>query len=105
VAFAGRTEIDWGNLDLLPSMVLHGVRTKEAIALRMLNVPRFVAENMAAYIRRTGISISDIPNWLEETTPDDWNQFLPRGAVINGIDCKLLWEILDGKQPWSSITS
>lgn len=105
VAFAGREQTEWETLDLLPSMVLHGVRTKEAIALRMLNVPRFVAENMASSIRDLGISIGQIPDWLRQTSPTQWSQFLPAGARISGTDCKLLWEILDGQKPWSSITS
>ena len=105
VAFAGREQIDWETLNFLPSMVLHGVRTKEAIALRMLNVPRFVAENMASSVRDSGISVEQIPDWLRQTSPTQWNEFLPAGARISGSDCKLLWEILDGQKPWSSITS
>ena len=103
IAFRGREQVNWDTLNLLPSMVLHGVRTKEAIALRMLNVPRFVAENMASFIRSSGIQIGDIPDWLGDTTPEDWTRFLPYGARVNGSDCRLLWEILDGRKPWKTI--
>lgn len=105
VAFAGREKVDWSNLDLTPSMVLHGVRTREAVALRLLNVPRFVAENMASSVRRAGVPVQEIPDWLRQTTAADWGQFTPPDARISGADCKLLWEILDGQRPWSSISS
>ena len=105
VAFAGQEQVDWDTLDLLPSMVLHGVRTKEAIALRMSNVPRFVAERMASQIRESVTAIAEIPAWLKRTTPEDWSKFLPGDARISGADCKALWEILNGEKPWSSITN
>lgn len=103
VSFAGRDDVEWAEMDLIPSMVFHGVRSKEAIALRMLNVPRFLAENMATRIRKLNISLEKVDTWLSETSKDDWSQSLPIGSSINGPECKLLWEIIDGHKPWKSI--
>jgi hypothetical protein len=103
VAFAGQKEVDWDALNLLPSMVLHGVRTKEAIALRMVNVPRFVAERMASQIRDSDVPIAEIPAWLEHATAEDWDKSLPSDTKISGANCKLLWEILNGDKSWGSI--
>ena len=51
-------------MDLIPAMVLHGVKSKEAIALRMLNVPRFVAEKMANTVRGGNVSLEALDQWL-----------------------------------------
>jgi len=103
VSFAGRDDVEWAEMDLIPSMVFHGVRSREAIALRMLNVPRFLAENMATRIRELGIPLDKIDTWLSEASKDEWTRSLPIGASIKGPECKLLWEIIDGHKPWRSI--
>ncbi|MCL6448084.1 MAG: hypothetical protein K6U04_08045 [Armatimonadetes bacterium] len=101
IAFAGEDEVDWGTLSLLPAMVYHGVRTKEAVALRMLNIPRVVAEGLAAQWRQAGeVKFSRAGEWLAETTPEQWERALPQGSKINGQEAKKLWEILSGNLSW-----
>lgn len=103
VSFTGDDKIDWADMDLIPAMVLHGVKTKEAIALRMLNVPRFVAENMAQAFRDSGERIGNADRWLENAHTAVWYSALPKNAPVSGAECKLLWEIVEGKKPWKSI--
>lgn len=105
VTFSGRDDVAWEEMDMIPAMVLHGVRSKEAVALRMLNIPRFIAENMAAHIRASNIRLNNIDEWLTKTSPDDWAKFVPRGAAVSGPELKLLWEIIDGQKPWRIIYS
>jgi replicative superfamily II helicase len=101
LAFAGKDDVDWDTLSLLPAMVYHGVRTKEAVALRMLNIPRVIAEGLAEQWRQTGkAELSKVGEWLAATTPEQWERALPRGAKINGQEAKKLWEILDGRLSW-----
>jgi len=69
----------------------------------MLNVPRFLAENMATRIRKLGIPLEKVDTWLSEATEDEWAQSLPVRASIEGAECKLLWEIIDGHKAWKSI--
>jgi replicative superfamily II helicase len=105
VAFSGRDDVAWEEMDMIPAMVLHGVRSKEAVALRMLNIPRFIAENMAAHIRASNIPLKNIDEWLTKTSPDDWSKFVSPGSTVSGPELKLLWEIIDGQKSWSSIDS
>jgi len=101
LAFAGKDKIDWDTLSLLPAMVYHGVRTKEAVALRMLNIPRAIAEGLAEQWRQTGeAKLSKASEWLTTITPEQWERALPRGAKISGQEAKKLWEILDGRLSW-----
>lgn len=102
VAFAGNDQADWEQLDLIPAMIYHGVRSREAIALRMLNVPRIVAEGLAGEYRSEGTSTwESVLNWLNHSNADKWNKSLPKNSAINGSECKILWEILEGKRSWN----
>jgi hypothetical protein len=103
ISFAGDNNINWDDIDLIPAMVLHGVKTKEAIALRMLNVPRFIAEKIANTIRRENIALNSIDEWLDKSDNKLWQSALPSGAAIKGSECKHLWEIIEGKKSWRSI--
>jgi hypothetical protein len=103
VSFAGDSKIEWADMDLIPAMVLHGVKTKEAIALRMLNVPRFVAEKMANTVRSEGVSLGNLDQWVVETDNRIWQDSLPADAKITGSECKRLWEVIEGKKAWKSI--
>ena len=103
VAFTGREDTKWEEIDMIPTMVLHGVRTKEAIALRMLNIPRFIAEKTAEYIRSSNIPIKNINDWLTKSDSKEWSKFTPYKTSISGIELKLLWEIIDGQKPWKNI--
>ena len=100
VAFSGRDDVEWEEMDMIPAMVLHGVRSKEAVALRMLNIPRFIAENMANHVRSLNIPLNKVDEWLAETSPVDWSKFVPRSSTVTGPEFKLLWEIIDGQKPW-----
>lgn len=104
VAFAGSDEPDWAELDLLPAMVFHGVRTKEAIALRMRNVPRVVAEGLAAEYRRSGhasgVRVSD---WIDSSTDRLWQEALPSGSSISGHECRAFWQVLEGTRTWKQV--
>ncbi len=101
LAFAGKKEIDWDSLDMLPAMIFHGVRSKEAVALRMLNVPRGFAEGLAEEWKKTGeIDFSKTEDWLYATTSEQWERSLPKDSKIKGEEAKKIWEILSGRLEW-----
>jgi helicase len=110
-------QIPWGmgallkltmdNPDLLapvahvPSAVFYGVRSKEAITLRMAGVPRVAAEGLASYWRnahREPESFDRIRQWLSDLGPGDWNGALPPGSELTGQECRQVWEALAGVQ-------
>src|ERR1051326_4094803 len=90
--------------DLLPAMVFHGVRTKEAVALRMQQVPRFVAEALGQRLREAAPGM-DVGDWLLTTSPADWDAALPDQATISGRECQQIWRVLEGATTWMDLTN
>ncbi len=77
------------------------LQVKEAVALRMLNIPRVIAEGLAEQWRQTGeAELSKAGEWLATVSSEQWERALPRGAKISGQEAKTLWEILDGRLSW-----
>lgn len=104
VALADAPADLWRQVELVPGMIYHGVRSPEAIALRMLSVPRMAAEGLARRWRAT--SDADLPqatNWLDTTDAADWSAALPDSATISGEEAKALWEVLEGRRAWRDL--
>lgn len=98
VSFTGLNDNIWEELDLVPSMIYHGVKTREAIALRMLNIPRFIAEGLVKQWEVQKDSNDDIFNWIERSTSKEWDNALPKNSKISGEECKFIWQVLEGKK-------
>ncbi len=77
----------------LPSQVFYGVATDEAIALRLLGVPRRAATPLARVLNLgTTESLPTIRQRLSALSEQDWNQAL--GPV--GRTYRKAWQIMDG---------
>jgi len=104
VSLAGDERVDWETADLIPAMIYHGVRSKEAIALRMLNVPRLAAEGLAKqWQSQEGVSVRNASDWLNGLDDSHWGKALRKKSPLKGSECKLLWEILEGRKNWTTI--
>lgn len=104
VSLAGDESIDWETADLIPAMIYHGVRSKEAVALRMLNVPRLAAEGLAKqWQSEESVSVRNASDWLNSLDDRYWDKALKKESPLEGSECKLLWEILEGKKNWATI--
>lgn len=99
VGFAGKT-VDWKSLNTVPAMVFHGVKSPAAVGLRMVGVPRFVAEGLASQAMEHGVKLSALRDWLDGVPDASWAAALPPGAKLSGGECKRLWRILDGRERW-----
>ena len=77
----------------LPARVYYGVNSDEAVALRLLGVPRTAAQPMAGQLGvRAEESMSDIRARLRSTQRSEWEAALgPRGGSYHRI-----WTILEG---------
>jgi hypothetical protein len=77
----------------LPSYVFYGVATDEAIALRLLGVPRRAATPLAGVMNlRSGDALPTIRQHLTTLSDKDWNRAL--GPV--GTTYRKVWQIIDG---------
>ena len=103
VRFSGIDGVEWETLDLIPAMVLHGVRTREAVALRMLGVPRFAAEGLASVSRAEATPIGQLSSWLNESSSRLWHEAIPRDFALSGEECKLVWQIMTGQAAWAEL--
>jgi hypothetical protein len=90
--------------DLASAMVFHGVRSAEAIALRMNGVPRLTAEGLAVQLRRDlGSDLSQTRRWLEDRGDADWQGALPQETRTTGAEMRRIWEVLEGRRELGSL--
>lgn len=85
-------------INMLPSMIFHGVHTEEAVLMRMNSVPRRIAENLGSMFSdnngdKTAVAAR---NFLRVLPPSDWHDARPQGAVMDGKDYKKIWQLLSG---------
>lgn len=80
----------------IPSMVYYGVKNKEAIALRMLGVPRPVAEAMAPSVfeKNEPRSYDDVRETIKNLTLKQWESISPHTSTLNSNEWKKITNIL-----------
>ncbi len=89
--------------DIVPAMAMYGVRSPEAIGLRMLGVPRMAAEGLASAARTDSVAPRDLKAWIEKTSDATWQAALPLDAKVDGSRCSLLWRVMEGMEPWDRL--
>ncbi len=96
-------ESDKRRINALPAMIYHGVRTEDAVLMRMNSVPRSAAEALGSRYRevagedRGRYSTGQARRFLRGLGADDWNGVRPDGAALSGTGYKRVWEILAGE--------
>jgi replicative superfamily II helicase len=80
----------------LPAQAFYGVRSEEAIAMRLLGVPRAAAEPVArALVQSTGdqnVDLQSVREALRTSTEDQWGSAL----TADGAAYYRVWKIVDG---------
>ena len=91
-------------INALPAMLYHGVRTEDAVLMRMNSVPRSIAEQMGERFRsETGNQISQqtvnaAREFLKSQQPEDWGRARPQNSQLSGSDYKTVWQLLSGER-------
>ncbi|HPT97727.1 MAG TPA: DEAD/DEAH box helicase [Armatimonadota bacterium] len=97
-------EADRRRINSLPAMVYHGVKTEDAVLMRMNSVPRSIAESMGDQYRswageRQGDSeLQQARRFLRELGSDGWDRVCPKGSHLSGAEFKRVWELLSGEK-------
>ena len=84
-------------------MIYHGVRTEDAVLIRMNAAPRSVAENLGKLYRETvgekdgRYSVVQAREFLKNLSERDWHRARPDSAALSGGGYKRLWEVLSGE--------
>jgi superfamily II DNA/RNA helicase len=103
IDFAQMTDADRRRINALPAMIYHGVRTEEAVLMRMNSAPRSVAERLGEMYKDevgdTGnqYSVGVARRYLRELSASDWTKACPPNAPLTGEGYKRVWRVLSGE--------
>ena len=101
--FDALPEAERRRINALPAMIYHGVRSEDAVLMRMNAAPRSSAEALGAIYRNmTGesesrYSVGKARDFLKGLTSDEWNRARPTDAALSGSGYKRVWEVLSGE--------
>jgi len=98
VSAFGHDELDLEQVGHVPAMVFYGVNSREAAALRMVDVPRNLAEGLGSYYGdnfEEQPSFSKLRDWLEGLDSEVWEE-ASEFENIGGDRAQKLWKILNG---------
>ena len=96
------TEAERRRINVLPAMIYHGVRTEDAVLMRMNSAPRSAAENLGNLYREiigdsdSRYSVGQARQFLKNLSESDWHRARPDGAALSGTGYKRVWEVLSG---------
>ncbi|MEW8053015.1 MAG: DEAD/DEAH box helicase [Candidatus Thiodiazotropha sp.] len=101
--FEAMSETELRQINALPAMIYHGVRTEDAVLMRMNAAPRSAAEELGSLYKEafdnddSRYSVGKARSFLKDMTTSDWNRARPRGATLSGAGYRKVWEILSGE--------
>ena len=104
IDFDKLSESERRRINTLPAMIYHGVKTEEAVLMRMNSAPRSVAERLGEELRAcTGksggeTSVNEVRDFLKGMEAADWARIRPKKAPLSGSDYKNIWELLSGER-------
>ena len=105
IDFDSLPERERRRINALPAMVYHGVRSEDAVLMRMNSAPRSAAESLGALYRDfTGddanrYSVDKARDFLKQLGSEEWDRVRPADAALSGRGYKSVWEILSGEGP------
>jgi len=86
-------------LNLMPAMLYHGVKTEESVLMRMNSVPRSFAEKLGNKFKENveNRNVATARKYLKDLKDSDWDSVTSHSQYLSGRDCKKVWEILSGE--------
>ncbi len=103
VDFEALSDSEQQRIKALPAMIYHGVRSEDAVLMRMNSVPRTVSESLGQLYRdmssenEDGHSVGRARNFLKQLDNSGWDGARPADAHLSGGGYKRVWEILSGE--------
>jgi hypothetical protein len=90
-------------INALPAMIYHGVKTEAGVLMRMNSVPRSVAERLGqAFEKKVGAnvdgqSVQAARAFLKDLDSAEWDKVKPTNSPLSGSEYQHVWEILSGE--------
>jgi len=101
--FESLSEVQHRRINALPAMIYHGVRTEDAVLMRMNAAPRSIAENLGELYRKTvreddgRYSVVQAREFLKNLGDNEWHRVRPADSALTGDGYKRLWRVLAGE--------
>lgn len=96
------SEAERRRLNSLPAMIYHGVKSEDAVLMRMNAAPRSASEALGTIYRditgedETRYTVGKAREFLRSLTSDEWQLARPAEAALSGSDYKRVWQVLSG---------
>ena len=86
-------------LNLMPAMLYHGVKSEESVLMRMNSVPRSFAEKLGSKFKQQveNRNVATARKYLKGLDDSDWDSVTSHSQYLSGRECKKVWEILSGE--------
>lgn len=103
IPFQDLPEAERRKFNAVPAMIYHGVRSEDAVLMRMNSAPRSASEGLATQFRQAHkdddarLSVGKARDFLKTLSVRDWETARPKGAALTGEGYKKVWEILSGE--------
>ena len=103
VDFDALPDAERHRINTLPAMIYHGVRTEDAVLMRMNAAPRSAAEALGELYRDiTGgneerFSVGKARRFLKNLESGDWDTVRPENATLSGDGYMRVWRVLSGE--------
>jgi replicative superfamily II helicase len=104
IDFDSLPESERRRIDALPAMIYHGVKSEEAVLMRMNFAPRSVAEKLGRDFKvnltqeNDKVGVHEAREFLKNMDESKWERVRPEGSYLSGSDYKDIWELLSGEQ-------
>jgi len=103
IDFENMTDAERRRINALPAMIYHGVRTEDAVLMRMNAAPRSAAEQLGSLYKEafgnneSRYSVGKARNFLKAMSTKDWDRAEPADAALSGAGYRRIWEVLAGE--------
>ena len=97
--FENMPEEEKRKINNLPAMIYHGVKTEEAVLMRMNSVPRSIAEAAGSDFKSAysgNFTPGTANKYLRSLQASDWRKLRPKSAAMSGDDYQEVWKRLSG---------
>lgn len=88
-------------INMIPAMIYHGVKSEEGVLLRMNSVPRSIAEPLGSEFKKAHpkevLSVQEARKFLKQSDNTVWDKAKPANSALTGKDYKHIWKILSGE--------
>jgi replicative superfamily II helicase len=100
VSLVGQDSDQVESVGYIPSMIFFGVQKKEAVWLRMIGVPRIVANGLGNIWQKNGLeepkSYDEIRTWVNSLSDDQWEEAIPKYTTLTPGDMREIWKSFIG---------